>query len=121
MSAPPTEPIVTCPGCGGKNLTGSNECDWCGRPFVSKGGRLRLTIWQLLTSLLLLGLIGAVAALAYLNQGRALPPTRANNATPVTVPTFAPTPAVTPRVSAANAPTSTPMPLVSLPGPSPEP
>ena len=79
--APPTEQIVTCPGCGGRNPTGSNECDWCGRPFVSKGGRLRLTIWQLLTSLLLLGLIGAVAALAYLNQGRALPPVRASSAT----------------------------------------
>jgi hypothetical protein len=119
--APPTEQIVTCPGCGGRNPTGSNECDWCGRPFVSKGGRLRLTIWQLLTSLLLLGLIGAVAALAYLNQGRALPPVRANSATAIPASTFVPTPAVTPRVSAAIVPTTTPAPLTSQPGPTPEP
>ena len=119
--APPTEQIVTCPGCGGRNPTGSNECDWCGRPFVSKGGRLRLTIWQLLTSLLLLGLIGAVAALAYLNQGRALPPVRANSATAIPASTFVPTPAVTPRVSAASAPTTTPAPLTSPSGPTPEP
>src|SRR5579859_6489377 len=103
MSAPPTEQIVTCPGCGGRNPTGSNECDWCGRPFVSKGGRLRLTIWQVLSSLLLLGLIGAVAALAYLNQGRTLPPLRVTTPTNTAVSTFAPTPAVTPRVTAANA------------------
>jgi hypothetical protein len=125
MSAPPTEPIVTCPGCGGKNPTGSNECDWCGRPFVSTGGRLRFTIWQLLSSLLLLGLIGAVAALAYLNQGRTLPPLRV--AAPTTTPasTFVPTPAVTPRVSVASAPTATAVAVVtqseSTPLPTPEP
>ena len=120
--APPTEQIVTCPGCGGRNPTGSNECDWCGRPFVSKGGRLRLTIWQLLTTLLLLGLIAAVAALAYLNQGRALPPVRTSSATVTTpVSTFVPTPAVTPRVSAANAATATPAPVTSPGGPTPEP
>jgi hypothetical protein len=121
MSAPPTEQIVTCPGCGGRNPTGSNECDWCGRPFVSKGGRLRLTIWQLLTSVMLLGLIGAVALLAYLNQGRALPPVRINNPTSTPASTFVPTPAVTPRVSAANAPTATPASVASQSGPTPEP
>ncbi|HEY0584276.1 MAG TPA: hypothetical protein VGE94_18980, partial [Chloroflexota bacterium] len=52
------EPLVTCPGCGGKNSGGSNECDWCGRTFVSKRGRLRLTMWQALSTLLVLGLIG---------------------------------------------------------------
>src|SRR5258708_3624459 len=108
--------IAICAGCGGKNPNGASECDWCGRPFVSKGGRLRLTAWQILSSLLLLGLIGAVAALAYLNAGRALPPVRANSATsttggPTTVPTLAVTPrvtALTPTVAplAANAPTS---------------
>src|ERR1051326_8432842 len=72
--SPPEEPVEICRGCGGKNPAGSGECDWCGRPFVTTGGRLRLTIWQVLSSLLLLGLIGAVAALAVLNAGRALPP-----------------------------------------------
>jgi len=121
MSAPPTEQIVTCPGCGGRNPTGSNECDWCGRPFVSKGGRLRLTIWQLLTSLMLLAIISAVAALAYLNQGRALPPVRAASATATVVLTSVPTPAVTPRVSAAAAPTTAPAAPTTLTGPTPEP
>jgi hypothetical protein len=121
MSAPPTEPIVTCPGCGGKNRTGSNECDWCGRPFVSSGGRLRLTIWQLLSRLLLLGLIGAVAALAYLNQGRTLPPLRVNTPTNAPLSTFVPTPVVTPRVSAASAPTATPAALTSPSEPTPAP
>jgi hypothetical protein len=121
MSAPPTEPIVTCPGCGGKNSTGSSECDWCGRPFVSKGGRLRLTFWQAFSTLGLLVIIGCVAALAYLNQGRVLPPVRAISATNTPVSTFAPTPAVTPRVSAANAPTATPPSLALQSGPTPAP
>ena len=101
MSDPPVEPVATCPGCGGKNPTGSTECDWCGRPFVTSGGRLRLTIWQLLSSLLLLGLIGAVAALAYLNAGRALPPVRVGDCHQhaVAVADLVPTPAVTPRVT----------------------
>jgi hypothetical protein len=108
----PDEPVATCPGCGGKNPAGSNECDWCGRPFVSKGGRLRLTIWQLVSSLLLLGVIAAVAALAFLNAGRALPPVRVGSALSTSTPalTIVPTPAVTPRVTitAANATTPTP-------------
>jgi hypothetical protein len=108
--SPPEEPVEICPGCGGKNPAGSGECDWCGRPFVTKGGRLRLTIWQVVSSLLLLGLIGAVAALAVLNAGRALPPVRVGAPTSVPAPTIVPTPAVTPRVTAANAPTATPPP-----------
>jgi hypothetical protein len=119
------EPIAICPGCGGKNPGGSNECDWCGRPFVSRGGRLRLTIWQVLSSLLLLGLIGAVAALAYLNAGRALPPVRPSAAATSTVvaPTLVPTLAVTPRVTAANAATATPAPAAAAAqsGPTPPP
>jgi hypothetical protein len=124
MSAPPapTEPIVTCPGCGGKNLAASSECDWCGRPFVTRGGRLRLTFWQVFTSLVLLLIIAAVAALAYLNQGRTLPPvggrTTAANTPPATL---VPTPAVTPRVSAANLATATPTSLTALTGPTPAP
>lgn len=102
------EPIAVCAGCGGKNAAGSTECDWCGRPFLSRGGRLRITVWQVLSSLLLLGLIGAVAALAYLNAGRTLASPRAAGAAPtVAPPTLAPTPAVTPRVTAENAPTPT--------------
>lgn len=92
--------IAICAGCGGKNPAGSSECDWCGRPFVSKGGRLRLTAWQLLSSLLLLAVIGAVAALAYLNAGRALPVRTVAAATNTAAPTVAPTPVVTPRVTA---------------------
>src|SRR5438477_128554 len=88
---------AVCPRCGGKNPSTSGECDWCGRPFVSKGGRLRITIWQILSSLLLLGLIGAVAALAFLNAGRALPPVRVNVATSAPASTIVPTLAVTPR------------------------
>jgi hypothetical protein len=117
--------IAICPGCGGKNPGGSNECDWCGRPFVSKGGRLRLTIWQVLSSLLLLGLIGAVAALAYLNAGRALPPVRVSTAstTTIVVPTLVPTLPVTPRVTAASAATATPAPAAAAAqsGPTPPP
>src|SRR5260370_20767819 len=90
------EDVGICPGCGGKNPSSSSECDWCGRPFVSKGGRMRITIWQVLSSLLLLGLIGAVAALAYLNAGRALPPVRVNVATSAPVSTVVPTLAVSP-------------------------
>jgi hypothetical protein len=107
------EPIAVCPGCGGKNPGGSTECDWCGRPFLSKGGRLRLTIWQVFSSLLLLALIGAVAALAVLNAGRALPPVRGTTSTATPASTVEPTPAVTPRVTAANAPTPTPQPLLA--------
>jgi hypothetical protein len=115
------EPIAVCAGCGGKNPAGSTECDWCGRPFLSKGGRLRLTIWQVLSSLLLLGLIGAVAALAFLNAGRALPQRVAATSTAV-VPTSVPTPAVTPRVTAANAVTPTVVPLAVVePTPPPTP
>jgi hypothetical protein len=100
------EPVTVCAGCGGKNQAGSTECDWCGRPFLSKGGRLRLTVWQVLSSLLLLGLIGAVATLAFINQGRALPTRLAATSTAVPA-TLVPTPAVTPRVTAESAVTPT--------------
>lgn len=115
MPQPPEEPIAVCPGCGGKNPSGSTECDWCGRPFLSKGGRLRLTIWQILSSLLLLCLIGAVVALAVLNAGRALPPVRAAGATSTPAATVVPTPVVTPRVTTATAPTPTAAPVAASP------
>ena len=122
MPSAPEEPIAVCPGCGGKNPGGSTECDWCGRPFLSKGGRIRLTIWQILSSLLLLALICAVGALAVLNAGRALPPVRVIAATTSTpLPTVIPTPVVTPRVTAANAPTTTPVPELSVPTLAPTP
>lgn len=115
--------ISVCPGCGGKNASNAAECDWCGRPFLSKGGRIRLTIWQVLSSLMLLGLIGAVAALAILNAGRALPPVRVTLiSTSTAAPTVVPTPAVTPRVTAASPPTATPAPVAVAPsGPTPAP
>jgi hypothetical protein len=105
--------VAICPGCGGKNASNSSECDWCGRPFVTKGGRMRITMWQILSSLLLLGLIGAVAALAFLNAGRALPPVRGNVAPTAPVSTLVPTLAVTPRVTSANQ-TPTPPPAAAL-------
>lgn len=116
MPPVPDDEVATCPGCGGKNRAGSNECDWCGRTFVSPRGRLRLTVWQIVSSLLLLAIIGAVAALAYLNAGRALPPVRASaaaNTTPVA--TAVPTLAVTPRVTTATPATATPRPIVAGP------
>jgi hypothetical protein len=68
--------------------------------------------------MLVLGLIGAVVALAYLNAGRALPPVRASiAATGTVVLTVVPTLAVTPRVTTANAPTATPAVLVLAGGP----
>jgi len=113
--AVPEEPIAVCPGCGGKNPAGSTECDWCGRPFLSKGGRLRITVWQILSSLLLLAMIGAIAALAILNAGRALPPVRiaAAAATNTLAPTIIPTPAVTPRVTTTSPPTTVALPVAA--------
>jgi hypothetical protein len=80
---------------------------------------LRLTLWQILSSLLLLGLIGAVALLAFINAGRALPPVRAAVGSMTPGATLSPTPAVTPRVTAANAPTATPPPVASALTPPP--
>ncbi|MCA1645552.1 MAG: hypothetical protein LC797_08840 [Chloroflexi bacterium] len=73
-----------------------------------------------MSSLLLLGLIGAVAALAFLNAGRALPPVRASVATSTPPSTLVPTLAVTPRVTAANA-TATLAPAASATEPTPAP
>lgn len=94
--------MVNCPGCGGRNLAQAGECDWCGRQFVSRGRRLRLTIWQILSTALVLALIGAVVLLALMNAGRTLPAPRL--AAPTAQPASAssqPTLAVTPRVTAA--------------------
>ena len=74
--------------------------------------------------MLLLSLIGAVAALAYLNAGRALP-TRVGGAgaTSTALPaTTVPTPIVTPRVTAESAVTPTLVaPVVFAPTPPPTP
>lgn len=117
LTAPPSEDtnVAHCPGCGGRNPKESSECDWCGRPFTSQAGRLRITIWQILSSLLLLGLIGSVAALAFLNAGRSLPPVRTSASPTAVPPTVVPTPVVTPRVTAANAPTATAVPVPTEP------
>jgi hypothetical protein len=119
------EGFVSCPGCGGRNPVGSTECDWCGRPFISTTRRLRITAWQLLSTLLLLVVIGAVGLLAFLNAGRNLP-VRVPSATSTSLPTTQPTPAVTPRVLVAPVPTATaqPTPTSTLNGaepPTPEP
>jgi outer membrane biosynthesis protein TonB len=75
-------------------------------------------VWQVISSLLLLGLIGSVALLAILNAGRSLPPVRAGASPTAAPPTLEPTPVVTPRITAANAPTPTPEPVATEP-PSP--
>jgi hypothetical protein len=75
-------------------------------------------VWQVLSSLLLLGLIGSVALLAFLNAGRNLPPVRVGTSPTLAPPTVVPTPVVTPRITAANAPTATPLPAATEP-PSP--
>jgi hypothetical protein len=80
---------------------------------------LRITVWQVISTLFLLALIGAVAALAFLNAGRTLPSVRASVPTATAGPTIVPTPAVTPRVTATTpAPTSAP---VAAPTSAPEP
>jgi len=66
---------------------------------------------------LFLAAIGAVAVLAVLNAGRALPPVRVAAATSTPAAEVAPTPMVTPRVTAANAPTATPPPSAPTPAP----
>jgi hypothetical protein len=82
---------------------------------------LRITLWQVLSSLLLLALIGAVAALAYLNAGRSLPPVRVSAVTVSPAATTVPTLPVTPRVLVAN-PTQTPAPSAAgAPTPAPSP
>jgi hypothetical protein len=91
---------------------------------------LRLTAWQIVSTLFLLALIGAVAALAFLNAGRTLPSVRASVPTSAPLPTVVPTPAVTPRVTVTNptptalpvaAPTSAPEPPPPTPEPTPTP
>jgi hypothetical protein len=94
--------MVNCPGCGGRNPPDASECDWCGRAFISRGRRLRITFWQLLSTLLIVAIIGAVGALVFLNAGRTLPaPRLAPPPTVAAVASAAPTPAVTPRVTVA--------------------
>jgi hypothetical protein len=79
-------------------------------------------MWQVVSSLLVLALIGAVAALAYLNAGRALPPVRVSAAaTSTPLATLVPTPVVTPRVTTAAAPTATPNGVASGPTAQPTP
>lgn len=116
VSAPPSDPSVPrCPGCGGRIPPDSSECDWCGRAFTSTAGRLRFTIWQVLSSLLLLGLIGSVALLAFLNAGRSLTPARVGATATAAPATVVPTPIVTPMFTAANAPTATPVVVATEP------
>ena len=83
---------------------------------------MRLTIWQVVSSVLLLALVSAVAALAVLNAGRALPP-RPAASTPTVAPTLEPTPAVTPRVTIASTsqPTLTPAPIAAASVPTAQP
>jgi hypothetical protein len=82
-----------------------------------------------LSTLFLLGLIGAVAALAVLNAGRPLSTVRVAASTSTAPPTQQPTPAVTPRVTApspatpTSAPAAAPTPPqeIATPEPSPTP
>jgi len=77
---PPTSSLsspLVCPGCGGRNVPNAYECDWCGRPFVLRRRRIRLTAWQAVSTVLLLALIGAVLVLAVLNASRSVSRPRA--------------------------------------------
>lgn len=107
-------PLI-CPGCGGRNETGSLECDWCGRIFASPSRRLRVAGWQLASSALVLLMLGAVIALFALNSNRALSTFRPATTTPLAVASVSPTPAVTPRVTAAADATARPTPSPTLP------
>lgn len=125
LPSPPAErPAIVCPGCGGRNVPDALECDWCGRLFLSHGRRLRLAGWQLVSTILLLALVGALVALGVLNANRPLPAPRP---APTAVAAGSPTPAVTPRVAVAPTatarPTSTPLPgsTPSPPAPTPTP
>lgn len=111
--SPPTQPqLVHCPGCGGRNPASASECDWCGRQFISPGRRLRITIWQVLSTIAILAVFAAVGALLFLNAGRSLtPPRLAPQPTAQVVSSAPPTPAVTPRVT--SPPTAVPTPTVA--------
>jgi len=111
--SPRTDPqMVHCPGCGGRNPAPASECDWCGRQFISAGRRLRITIWQVLSTIAILAVFAAVGALLFLNAGRTLPtPRLAPQPTVQVASSAAPTAAVTPRVT--SAPTEAPTPTVA--------
>lgn len=114
MTSPPPPPQsndeIACPGCGGRNAPNALECDWCGRLFSTPGRRLRLVGWQIVSSLLLLAVFGAVVLLGVLNAGRPVGPTRVS-AAPTAPTSITPTPAVTARVVVS--PTTTPRPTVA--------
>jgi hypothetical protein len=104
--------MVHCPGCGGRNPAPATECDWCGRQFISPGRRLRITIWQVLSTIAILAVFAAVGALLFLNAGRVLPaPRLAAQPTAQVANSAAPTPAVTPRIT--SAPTDMPTPTIA--------
>ena len=98
---------IRCPGCGGVNSANALACDWCGRDFASPAHRLRVAGWQLVSTILILAVVGAIVTLGVLNANRVLPELRPA-ATAVAVASVAPTPAVTPRVTAGAIATSTP-------------
>lgn len=70
---------------------------------------MRMGTWQIMTTLLVVAVVGAVAALGVLNAGRTVTPPRGPVAGPPTAgPTATPTPAVTPRVLTTAPPTPRP-------------
>jgi hypothetical protein len=101
---------VVCPGCGGRNTPNAYECDWCGRPFVVRSRQFRLTAWQIVSTALLLALIGAVLVLAVLNASRSVSRPRAAP-TPVAAQETSPAPDVTPLIDLTSTET-----VVGAPG-----
>jgi hypothetical protein len=104
----PRPDIRVCQGCGGRNLPSYVECDWCGKPFASPGRQLQLAGWQIASSILVLLVLAAFVALAFVNAGREIPQQRV--APTATAPAIVPSPVVTPRVTAQPTPTPRPTP-----------
>lgn len=104
---------LICPGCGGRNPRDAAECDWCGRPFVSQSHRLRVNGWQVASALLVVALVGAVAALALLNASRTVSPPRPPNTIPLVTSSPLPTAAVTAGAPAAPTPRPSASPAVA--------
>jgi Bacterial SH3 domain len=118
LQTPDLAHMVNCPGCGGRNPPEASECDWCGRQFVSPGRRLRITLWQVLSTLLILAVVVGVGILFLLNAGRTLTaPRLAAAPTPQAAASAIPTPAVTPRVTSPPTGTAAAAPVAQTPAP----
>ncbi len=92
--------MIVCSGCGGRNAPDAQVCDWCSRPFTSPAVRYRPSRWQVVSGLVLLVAVVAVAVLGYLNAARPV----ATRAAPQTAATAPPLPTAGPTARPALAP-----------------